>query len=68
MDKPSFLTSTTAIAFLTTITGYIAFCFVTKNTEGMTKLVEMIVPAYMMTKGMQMGKNSNGAKPEEPKP
>lgn len=57
MDKPSYLTSTTAIAFLLTIVGYIAFCFVNKNYEGMTKLVEMIVPAYMMTKGMAMGKN-----------
>ena len=65
-DLPSYITSTTAVAFLLTIIGYIAFCFVTKNAEGMEKLVQMIVPAYMMTKGVQMGTKSNGH--EEPKP
>lgn len=67
-EKPSFLTSTTAIAFLATIVGYIGFCYWTKNTEGMTKLVEMIVPAYLMTKGVSMGKNNNHGGTDVPKP
>ena len=66
--KPSYLTSTTAIAFLLTIVGFMGYCYWTKNTDGMMKLVEMIVPAYLMTKGVAMGKNSQASlpKPENP--
>lgn len=53
--KPSYLTSSTAIAFLMTVAGFIVYCFWTKNTDGMMKLVEMIVPAYLLSKGISMG-------------
>jgi hypothetical protein len=65
-EKPSFLTSTTSLVFLLTVTGFIGFCFWTKNSDGMIKLLEMVVPAALMNKGMQMGQNGKAKLPPTP--
>lgn len=64
-EKPSFLTSTTAISFLIVVAGAVGYAWWTKNNELVIKLVDMIVPAFLMSKGIKLGSNG-GSKPSEP--
>ena len=68
-EKPSYLTSTTALGFLLTVIGALVYAGVYHQLDLLLKLVDMIVPAYIGVKGFQMAtQNGHGAEPVPPAP